>query len=363
MRYSSAVVLSTLAAGSAAASHLHNRHASFHARRQAEVKRNDGAHNVDWNAVAYSLKDVKWDELHYGDHHAPASSHAPSLPPPPVAAPEQQAAPKPKPNPAPAPEVKVEARVSSSSSAAPPAQTPAQLSPSPKPKPDDKEDDKNDSLGDMIGDFIDDLLDGVDAVASRLGAKIGKNDKQNNHGIWIGDGSEWNAVFTNDDSTDAVLYCWKANGFSGMSVNVNVPEISVSLKSGKSVTLSFAPNVPAACAPIYPDTELAIFGGIQNTWWEVTFGENGCHDVSRNVFMKGNRIHAKGSKCVSDMEICVYKCKDPNAPFCKEGHEYDLFNCTASNGGGGGYDVVMAGTGGGCAMGANGETVHVTISR
>jgi hypothetical protein len=35
MRYSSAVVLSTLAVGQAAAANLHNRHASFHARREA----------------------------------------------------------------------------------------------------------------------------------------------------------------------------------------------------------------------------------------------------------------------------------------------------------------------------------------
>jgi hypothetical protein len=35
MRYSSAAVLSTLVVGQAAAAHVHNRHASFHARREA----------------------------------------------------------------------------------------------------------------------------------------------------------------------------------------------------------------------------------------------------------------------------------------------------------------------------------------
>jgi hypothetical protein len=35
MRYSSAVVLSTIAVGQAAAANLNHRHASFHARRQA----------------------------------------------------------------------------------------------------------------------------------------------------------------------------------------------------------------------------------------------------------------------------------------------------------------------------------------
>jgi hypothetical protein len=35
MRYSSAAVLSTLVVGQAAAANIHNRHASFHARREA----------------------------------------------------------------------------------------------------------------------------------------------------------------------------------------------------------------------------------------------------------------------------------------------------------------------------------------
>lgn len=357
MRYSSAVVLSTLAAGSAAASHLHNRHASFHARRQAEVKRTAGL-DVNWKDLVYDLKDVDWDEVNYGADHAPAPSSAPA----PVPTPEQEApstpSPTPTPSPAPTPkaEVKVQAAVAPSSSAPAPAPAPAK----PSSKPDD---DDSDSLGDKITDFVTDLLDGVEAIAAKVGAKIGKNEKSNNGGIWIGDDSDWKATFTNDDNSDAVVYCWKANGFSGMSVNVNVPEVSVGLKAGENVTLSFAPNVPAACAPVFSDTKLALFGGWDNTWWEVTFGNSGAFDVSRNVNMKGNRISSKGSKCVSDMETCVFKCKDPNALSCEAGTDYDLFNCAASNGGGGGYDVIMAGTGGGCSMGSSGENVQVIISK
>ncbi|KAF2849579.1 hypothetical protein T440DRAFT_469326 [Plenodomus tracheiphilus IPT5] len=348
MRYSSAVVLSTLAAGSAAASHIHNRHASFHARRQAEVKRSADS-NVDWDAIAYDLKDVDWARVNYGAPSsapapAPASSSAPapaSSAPAPTPTPEYKAAPKPT------PEVKVQAAPAPSSAAPAPAQT------SSKPE----------NLGDKINDVVSDLLHGVESIAANIGAKLGKNDENNNGGIWVGNDSPWKATFTNDDNSDAVIYCWKANGFSGMSVNVNVPEVSVGLKGGESVTLSFAPDVPAACAPAFSDTKLALFGGLDNTWWEVTFGKSGCFDVSRNVNMKGNKISSKGSKCTSDMETCVFKCKNPNANSCEAGTDYDLFNCGASNGGGGGYDAVMAGTGGGCAMGANGETVQVTFSK
>jgi len=346
MRYSSTMVLSTLAAGSAAASHLNNRHAGFHARRQVEVKRTaqPDLANVDWKNVAYDLHDVDWSKVDYSGHSS-APAPAPATPATPSPAPEQkqveyQAAPKP------------EAAAASTSSA--PADTAAHAST---------------GLGDLLGqatNLVSDFLSGVEAIAAKVGCKVGKNDKSNNGGIWIGDDSAWKATFTNEDNSDSVIYCWRSNAdglFTGMSVNVHTPDISVGLKRGESVTLSFAPNVPAACAPVYSTTQLALFGGLDNTWWEVTFGNSGAFDVSRNVNMNGSKISSKGSKCSSDMDTCVFKCKDANAKSCKEGSDYDLFNCGASNGGGGGYDANMAGTGGGCAMGSDGETVHVSYSQ
>lgn len=225
--------------------------------------------------------------------------------------------------------------------------------------------DSTDLIGDLLDDISDtvsDLLHGVSTIVKSLGIiSVGKNDKSDNGGIWIGTQSKWKAEFTNDADEDAVIFCWKADGFSGMSLNVNQPEISVGLKSGESVVVSFAENVPSACAPAWGSTKLALFGGLDQTWWEVTFGSTGAFDVSRNVNMKGCNISSKGSKCVSDMSTCVFKCKDESASSCEAGTDYDLFNCDASNGGGGGYDVVMAGTGGGCSMGSSGETVKVSF--
>lgn len=201
---------------------------------------------------------------------------------------------------------------------------------------------------------------GVASIANKLGAKIGKNDKSNNGGIWIGTDSQWQMEVTNAGNSESVFYCWKSSGFSGMSINVNIPDISVGLKPGEKVNLAFAANVPAACAPASASSALALFGGIDETWAEVTFGNYGAFDVSRNVNMKGCNISMVGSKCTSDMNTCVFKCKDPNAKSCEKG--YELFNCDAGNGGGGGYDPIMDGTGGGCSMGANGETIKVSFS-
>lgn len=321
MRYTP-LVLSTLAVGQAAAATAHNRHASFHARRQADAKRSpDSA--VDWTKIAYDLKDVNWDEVNWSSVFN---------------------------SPTPTPEAK-----------------PA---PTPEPKPTHEEEPKpaepsvhteNKDVTDVVGDLVSDLFQGVQAVANRLGAKVGVNSKSNNGGIWIGNDSPWQAEFTNDANEDTVLYCWKANGFSGMSINANVPDVSVGLKPGQKVNLSFAAKVPAACAPAYSGTNLAMFGGLDQTWFEVTFGDYGAFDISRNVNMQGNAITAKGSKCTSDMNTCVFKCKDDSVRSCEKGTDYDLFGCGAGTGGGGGYDPIMAGTGGGCAMGSSGETIKVTL--
>jgi len=326
------MVLSTLALGQAAAS-SHNRHASFHARRQADSKRSaDG--DVNWAGVAYDLKDVDWDKVNWSSVFA-------------------------SPTPAPVVEAPKPAATSAVQKANP---APTSAAPAPASATADEPSVKVNNIVDSVKDVVSDLMTGVEALASKIGAKIGKNDESNNGGIWIGTDSAWQTEWTNDGNEEAVLYCWKADGFSGMSINVNQPEISVGLKGGESVTLSFAANVPAACAPMFSSNKLALFGGCDQTWWEVTFGQYGAFDVSRNVNMNGHSISSKGSKCTSDMNTCVFKCKDASVSSCEKGTDYDLFNCGASNGGGGGYDSVMAGTGGGCSMGSSGEKIQVTFS-
>jgi hypothetical protein len=298
------------------------------------------AGDVNWAGVAYDLKDVDWDKVNWSSVFAsPTPTPVVDAPKPAATSAEKKADPAPT-----AAAKKQEAPAVTSAKAAEPSAV------------------KVDSIVDSVKDVVSDLMTGVETLANKIGAKIGKNDQSNNGGIWIGTDSAWQTEWTNDGNEDAVLYCWKADGFSGMSINVNQPEISVGLKGGESVNLSFAANVPAACAPMFSSNKLALFGGCDQTWWEVTFGQYGAFDVSRNVNMQGHSISSKGSKCTSDMNTCVFKCKDESVSSCEKGTDYDLFNCGASNGGGGGYDTVMAGTGGGCSMGSSGEKIQVTFS-
>jgi hypothetical protein len=310
----------------------------------SEAKRSAG-NDVDWSKVAYDLGDVNWSSVFATPTPTPSAAAAPKQ----TSAAQVQAA-----------EVTVQATKEKASTTVvkQPASTSSAEVAATSSASSDGGLDLGD-LGDAIGDLVSDVMHGVEKIASKLGCKVGKNDKSDNGGIWIGGDSKWKAEFTNEHNDDAVLYCWKADGYSGMIIKDNTPDISVGIKAGQSVEISFAENVPSACAPVFPDTKLAMFGGVDNTWWEVTFGQYGAFDVSRNVNMKGNTIASKGSKCVSDMETCVFKCKDSSLASCETG--YDLYNCNAASGGGGGYDVVMQGTGGGCNMAESGETVKVAF--
>jgi hypothetical protein len=297
---------------------------------------------VDWAKVSYDLKDVNWDEVNWSSVFAASSAAAAKATPTPEAVKAQAYV-------SPTPEAKKETPTSAAAPSSIKAAETSAAAPS-----------KTASSSNPIGDVVADVFAGVASIANKLGAQIGKNDKANNGGIWIGDDSEWGMDVTNTGSSEAVFYCWKANGFSGMSINKFIPDVSVGMKAGQTVSLSFAANVPAACAPATAATKLALFGGLDETWAEVTFGNNGAFDVSRNVNMNGCNISMQGSKCKSDMETCVFKCQDPNAQSCEKG--YDLLNCHAGNGGGGGYDTVMAGVGGGCSMASDGERIKVSFS-
>lgn len=343
MRYTSTLVLCTLAAGQAAAHSI--RHAGFHARRSAtEQKREE----VDYNKVDYS--GVKWDTIDWDSVLSLSQQQQASATPTPApsnAAPEAQPTPAPAYTPAPAKPKEEETATE---------EKPQEE----KPKEEKPKEEKPSNDGGDGGS-----VDGVDAFCAEKGiSNAGKNDQTSNGGIWLGT-SDWMANFKNGGSEDMWLVCWKENSFTGMTINVNMPEILIKIPTGKSQAVSFAPKVASACAPMYPSTKLAMFGGVENTWVEFNFGPTdgsfvGTFDVSKNTCMDGDSISAVGSKCTSDMNTCVFECQDKSVKSCEKG--YELKNCQAGNGGGGGYDPVMAGVGGGCSMGANSETIDVTFS-
>jgi hypothetical protein len=303
MRYSPALVLSTLAIGQAAAGTI--RHAGFHARRHAEQKRDevDYVASVDWKKIAESADYTKvdWSKVNYDSSSSSAA---------PYAAPSASASPPPASS---SKVVKVEtpSKAATYAAPAPPAETPKVV--------------KANKQVEAAGAFVNGLIDDITDWFGELGiGSLGVNSDSNNGQCWLGDDGQYTATFKNNADKDVVLVCWKDMGFT---INTVQPLLTVKLPSGKAQKVSFG-SVSGACAPVYKGMAKSTFGGPKETWIEWTFGGGfPTFDVSREPYMKGLSISAtaQNSKCVSDMETCVFKCKN-GADSCGQAGEYGMFN-------------------------------------
>ncbi|EOD51618.1 putative effector 5 protein [Neofusicoccum parvum] len=197
------------------------------------------------------------------------------------------------------------------------------------------------------------LIDALDeAKLLTLGLiAIGKNALSSAEDqVWIGADGDYTNEYVNEGEDDVVLVVW---GPAASWVNTNEPLITLTLPAGTNKTLSFASGASGAWAAVYNDTEL-VNGQISETWGEYTFGEWGCVDVSREVNMGGHNMTIDTGNCVSDMETCVFKCKD-GAESCWL--EYELVNCENGSQEGATYGTFDGAPTGGC--GNMGSTAHV----
>ncbi|EKG17251.1 putative effector 5 [Macrophomina phaseolina MS6] len=168
--------------------------------------------------------------------------------------------------------------------------------------------------------------------------------------VWIGDDGDYTTEFSNQSEEDIALVVW---GPQGSWVNTNEPLITLSLAPGANKTLSFANGVSGAFAAVYNDTQL-VNGQISETWGEFTFGEWGCVDVSREVNMKGHNMTLDTGNCISNMETCVFRCRN-GVESCWL--EYELFNCENGSQEGATYGTFDGAPTGGC--GNMGSSAHV----
>lgn len=337
MLYSSALVVGTLAVGQAAAGNV--RHASFHARRNAKPA---GIEAIDVKRLAQDAEvyaKINWSTFNWDSLLETVF---------------------PKTSATPVPEVNVKA---TPVAVVTPTSTPEQ-----KPAPSSTQEAAKPSAT-QKSNIVEDIFGGVEAFSAKIGVqKTGVNDKSNNGAIWIGTGGPLTVKHINNNGQEQFLYCWKSAGFTGMTINVNAPAIAVRLpKDGTPVTTSHAAAVPFACASAAEGTKLAVFGGVNATWFEAEYATPttekpygvGAFDVSRLINPHGSPITAKGSKCTSNFSQCYYECKDKSLSHCGEPGSYTLVDCDASKGGGTGHDAVMKGDGGGCNMSTQGEEIEV----
>lgn len=170
---------------------------------------------------------------------------------------------------------------------------------------------------------------------------LGLNPTSPGGHAWIGSDGPYTNEFINQSGEDLVLCIW---GVAGSWVNAIPPQITISIPSGSSQTISFPDGSTGAWAPIYSDTKL-VMGQLSETWGEFTFGQWGVVDVSREVNMKGRNMSIVGPQCTTDMDTCVFVCPD-GQDVCTFG--YQLLNCGPGSQPGANYGLHEGSPSGGC---------------
>lgn len=334
MRYQSALVLSTLAVGQAAAANL--RHASFHARRSANAA---GADTVAWNNVVRDTVDYKaatdkitqeeWDAIFASQGQPAATTAAP-------------AAPEVKPT-TPAAPAKEQAKEEGPKKEEASAPAPSEGS-------------------------------GESDVLKALGCTKGKNANSPNGDVWIGDsGSNIKATFTNDADEESAVLCWTKDGMFTTKTSALIAE---PVKAGGQLTVSFAPGFSGGCGAAYADSTFHMSGILSESIFEITTApENpgqydfGAYDISREVNMKGIVISAVGNRqCTSGVKngqlSCAFGCTTGGND-CEATGTYNIIAgaetseyCMAK-----GVDPTTGGASGGCQLNRDGDHLQITYSK
>lgn len=359
MRYQSALVLSTLAVGQAAAAN--HRHASFHARRSANAP---GPESIEWNKVVRDAVDYdaaiksanipqsEWDAIWASEHggqaaatSAPAATYAPA-PAKPTTTAAAPAAPKPsdvKPSSAEKP-----------SSAKPTSDKPSATSAAPSAKPT-----KPSSGGS-------DILEG-------LGCAKGANADAPNGKIWLGgEGGKVKMTVTNDADEDGAFMCWN---FETMFNVRKEALIAVNVGAGSSVEISIGAGFSGGCGPAFADSKFNGANMLDETILEFTAAPavpdmyvTGVYDISKEVNMNGIVMSATGArKCTSGLlngvAHCLFGCKG-GATTCEKTGTYGI-TAGADTSGMCNIGVDTYGNGGesgGCQFEPEGDHLQVTFS-
>lgn len=172
---------------------------------------------------------------------------------------------------------------------------------------------------------------------------VGMNAQASGNSPWVGADGAFTNTFHNQYTQDIVLVIW---GPAGSWVNAIRPQITVSIPTNSSKTISFPIGWSGAWAPIYPDSKL-INGQISDTWGEGTFSPPySVVDVSREVNMNGRSMKIVGPTCTTDMNTCVFKCVAGGGNSCLE--QYELLNCATGSQPGANYGMYGGMPSGGC---------------
>ncbi|TLS31282.1 hypothetical protein PpBr36_02334 [Pyricularia pennisetigena] len=203
----------------------------------------------------------------------------------------------------------------------------------------------------------DKLVEGLSRDDCNHMAKIdmagqGENSKTRTaKGIWVGKDGHTKFKFSNKSKGRVALVVWNnpEGDYESSFMNVRKPQVSWSLAAGQSLTVSLNEGVSGGFAGLYDaKTPLSPVGQVHQTWGEFTTGQYATIDVSREVRMDGDKMWIQTPiGCVSDMDRCVFVCKDGKNT-CGEKDTYELKDCQPGSQPGANYGERFGQPEGGC---------------
>lgn len=203
------------------------------------------------------------------------------------------------------------------------------------------------------------------AYMSSIGmAGQGYNAWEPSRNIWIGSNGPNRVTFVNTVNQPITIVVWDMppGDYQSSFMNVRRAQVTYSLpRNGDSVTISINNGVTGGWAALNNrQTRLSQYGQIDNTWGEFTTGGYATVNISRLVNMRGNPMSvAVHTGCVTDMNRCVFTCKNGNT--CGESGSYNLDNCAAGSQPGAAAGIAWGNPSGGCQGWSNGGALQVLL--
>ena len=138
------------------------------------------------------------------------------------------------------------------------------------------------------------------------------------------------------------------NGQFALS-DASPPVFTTLIPDGQSVTISMSATFSGAMTVVPSGTKLASSGMVNNTLIELTTGDFGVVDISREVTMLGTNISVSGQNCETSFDKCAFQCIN-GAITCGWDAPYELFNCATGSQVGASYGTYAGAPSGGCMI-------------
>ena len=165
--------------------------------------------------------------------------------------------------------------------------------------------------------------------------------------VYPGDSGPYVNAITNKADEDVAIVAW-TNGQFKLDAS-SPPVFTALIPAGETVTISMADGYSGAMTTVHAGTQPAVSGMINNTLIEMTTGQYGVVDISREVNMQGTNITVEGQDCTTSMDQCVFTCLG-GAITCGWDTPYELTNCQTGSQKGASYGTYGGAPSGGCMI-------------